>query len=229
MSRRDFSLLKRDGGIIGAVWTAERSGWMRTRITLAPTAQRAGRLPLAPAGAWRLSLDEGAGLNAWILRDDATLASRALPPRRQSFFDDPAYRPMHGRVDPVTDDEGPSPAVVRRRGTASLLATGVVSSPTAGIEAVGAQWSRDGTVWLPAVYSGRYRDPSSGVAAFPEPTMKPVDRSRPMDGWAAAHEHGGRARGAAGNRRFAVSGTSVAAALRARDLANEPPVDEGAL
>lgn len=230
MSGAGFSLLVRDGRTIGAIWTAERSGWMRTRITLGPTVHRDARLTPAPAGAWRLTLIEGAGLEAWILRDDVTLSSRAIPARRQSFFEDPDYRRVDDAVDPVSDDPAAPVSVIRRRGTASLLATAAFVGEGVGIEAVGATWSRDRGAdpaeWAHAVYSGRYRPEHPVGPSLPEPTLMAVDAPRPTDGWMPDTETASGLRATGGNRRFAVSGTSVAAALRARDFANETAVGD---
>ena len=216
MSSEQMAVLMYDGAVIGAVWTSARGAWLRTRLSLAPTARRGSPLPVVPAGRWRLTLEKGAAADAWILRDDATIASRAVAPQRQSWFEDAAYPRTDAAPDPITDDPAGTDAVVRRAGTASVLATGAFELLSgAGIFAVGAEWSRDQQSWTHGVYSGRYGPATTAPGAPSPPAMEQTDTPRPIDGFNPGREGGGQLRASGGPRRFAVAGTSVAAAIRA--------------
>jgi hypothetical protein len=222
--------LKQDGRTIGAIRTEPKGNWMRTRISLGPTARRDEKLPTAQAGVWRLTMVQGDALNAWILRDDVTMASRALPPFRQSFFEDDAYARVDSAPNPVTDDDAVAATAIRRQGTVSLLATAAgLDDHGVGIEAVGAEWSRDGqsSSWSHGVHSGRYLPTNAGHGTWPAPLMEWVDRPRPLDGIHPMSETGGRPKATGGLRRFAVSGTSVAAAIRARKVAKNRVDSDG--
>jgi hypothetical protein len=192
------------GRPIGAVWArALGNSQIKLRISLGATSHAAAPMPVSAPGEWQLSLTAGnkplSNVALWILRKDDLGVTRRLPPARQSHFRDPAYRHRDalGRF-PIDDASSPHSAV-RRKGSASLLAAGGVPK----IVPVGAEqqtWAIK-TSRTPAWYSGQL----SGQA---KPEYRLVDLGGP-----------GRGTEAVGNgspQRFRVSGSSVAAALRAR-------------
>ena len=81
-------------------------------LQIAPTTDPDGELALAPAGLWRVKIDNPAGcgpvrgIHAWIQRDD-TAPGHALR-GRQSYFDDPAYVCHDDRW--AVDRQRPAPA-----------------------------------------------------------------------------------------------------------------------
>ncbi|SFJ04133.1 hypothetical protein [Jannaschia pohangensis] len=213
----ELHLLTTDGQVIGASWTRDLgNGWYGTRISLAPTTPAEGFAATADAGPWKIELASRDEVQAWILRDDTVVGTRRIPPRRQSVFEDPAYRAEDAPGHPGTDDSGHPDSKIRRLGTASILATG----RSERLIAVGSHWSPR---WpadpddrsRPSPYSGRHLpdDPERG------PAIEIVDSPRPFEGQLVV---------ANGTRRlFRVSGTSVAAALHAGRLARKSPVRNG--
>jgi Subtilase family len=100
------------------------------RLSLAPTGSPAGGIPLAPAGLWRIKVDNALGMNevgkihAWIQRDDTAPGYRQRG--RQSYFDDPQYARYDDGGRPIEDDSDlrTSNSYVKREGTLNAIATG---------------------------------------------------------------------------------------------------------
>ena len=185
----------------------------RVHIVLAPTADPAGRLALAPAGLWRIELRHVLGsapvqhIEAWIQRDDT---APGYPRRgRQSYFDDPRYARFDDGGRCIDDDAHPQTqaSIVKREGTLNAIATG--RQPVV----VGGFRRSDGTV---AAYSAS--GPLVGAGRGP-PNAQGPEALLPSEASAA---HAGLL--AAGTRSasvVALRGTSAATPLAARWLAEE--------
>ena len=199
-----LALLFGGRGPIGAILTEPLSdGRGRTRVALAPTAGRDTAIPRAPFGRWRLRLDAGGAAQAWVLRDDAGFDDDRAAPYRRSWFEDRAYRPRDAIGMPGLDDALHPASAVRREGSASLLAL----SAEPAVEPVAASWDGPAASPVGASYSGLFA-PGHGRA----PTPVVVEAPGPFRGLAAL--------GNGSARVFRVSGTSVAAALRAGALSH---------
>ena len=178
----------------------DSGGGARLRLVLAPTGWGGPHAVPAPPGDWGLGVAATDSVRAWILRDDRDRALDGPLPRRMSRFADIRYHDSDATGGaPLGDDPG-SPVV--RSGTMSLLAT------AAGVMAVQANEADLGGAARQAAYSGRRSDGSlpSEVAL--------VDQGRTGRGVLAAAN--------GGDRRMRVSGTSAAAALRARTALGLP-------
>ena len=197
------------GSVIGRVanYGPGRGTNNRGRITihLAPTASDDGAVAVAPPGRWRVVLkNKGANsvrpIDAWIQRDDNPYG---YPRRgRQSRFDDPKYRrfSVHGREIERDADDDPA-AYVKRGGTISAIATG---SKTI---VIGGYRRRDGH---PANYSAG--GPLLPAGRNPD-AMAVSDDSVACRGVMAA--------GSRSSSTVAMYGTSVAAPIVARFIAEE--------
>jgi hypothetical protein len=177
-------------------------GRRRAVLTLAPTDVDAldTPAPAAPSGLWQVTasatLAPGARIDAWLRREELPFGypARGGP----SYLDDPA----NGRFTPAGDwaeDDAPA-SVVRRYGSLSGGATG------AGALVIGAHREGDRRA---ALYSGAAR---SDMAARPHATA-PADASRALPGALASGNRSGA--------RLSLSGTSAAAPMIARLLAEE--------
>ena len=208
------SVLRMSGGVVGALWTekvahATQSHW-RSRLSLMPTAGRIGFR--APFGLWTVTLPEATmETEAWILRDETGFELDPARPMRSSWLEDPNYRKTNALGLPQMSDEGLNgDPMVLRSGTASVLALG--SLP--GVVTVGAQWRDPATDAL-------HIAPYSGAAALDTGP----DKWSPLDTHAAPSNipngpFGQRAvLGNGSDQRFRVSGTSLAAALVAGEMA----------
>ena len=178
---------------------------------LAPTGAPDGGLPVAPAGVWRIGIDNPGvtpvdDIEAWIQRDDSApgYARRG----RQSYFDDPAY----GRYDDggreIEDDADPRTiaSYVKRAGTLNAIATGrepVVIGGFRRSDSVPAKYSASGPVVHPP---GRGSPNDDGPDA-----MAPSEDAPSHRGVLAAGTRSGSC--------AAMNGTSVAAPRVARLLA----------
>jgi hypothetical protein len=193
--------------VVGAAWNraAETAdGWSRIRLTLGPTAAAEPKADVAQSGGWSIRLRAPGSpvkdLNAWILRDDWPGRGARAQNHLQSRFVDPAYVAA-GPFGIAPPDDSAGKSLIRRAGTASVLTTAkaeriVCVGATARIHA--------GGPLQPAAYSGQ---PYDGA-----PTdYELVDDPAPSAGTPAL--------GNGGPGLFAVSGTSVAAALRAGSIA----------
>lgn len=103
-------------------------------IALEPSSSYKPQTSLVPHGWWQIEVrTTGAALaqpvQAWIDRDDFNLGTMVRG--RQSHFIDPAYDPLR-YLKAATDDTDGSPAVVRRRGTLTGIATGTGAMVAAG-------------------------------------------------------------------------------------------------
>ena len=182
-------------------------------IILAPTADDAGLLPLAPAGLWCIDLSRRSedpavhGIHAWIQRDDTAPGY----PRagRPSYFDDPQYARFDGGGRPIDDDTHPdtSASYVKREGTLNAIATGrqpiVVGGFRRSDDGVAA-YSASG----PLVGAGRHAPSPHGPDA-----LLPSEDAPALPGLLAA---GLRSASVA-----VLQGTSAAAPLAARWLADK--------
>jgi hypothetical protein len=206
-----FFALEMDGSVIGGLHhvsdlsagVAAENGILR--LCLAGTAwQQPGQRP-PPCGDWTVAIRAECDADLWVLRDDVNQDAASARPNQPSFFVDTLYRERNltgafGLDD--TDTGG-----LRRSGTVSILTTAVDPD----VFAVRAD-ERIGT--LPpqtAFYSGR------PFAALPASAAAQWRDEIVDDGWE------GRGAYAVGNgteRVFGVSGTSAAAAMAARRLAD---------
>ncbi|WP_420391660.1 S8 family serine peptidase [Acuticoccus sp.] len=176
----------------------------RVTLALAPTEPDATSRAPAPSGPWRVEvsaeLPAGACIEAWIQRDDAPLGH--APHGRPSTFRDGAYASTDGRgflVD--VDPDAPPAGVVRRAGSLSGTATA-----TAACAVVVGGYVHGPCAARMAPYSAtagpHHRAPDVAAVA---------DRSILRPGTLAAGSRSGS--------RVALAGTSVAAPLVARWLA----------
>lgn len=199
------TLLDKDGGVVGAVISLESGPDSPDRsmflVAIAPTrpADRAGaRKPFAPHGLWSVKVDNKGlatiDVDAWIERDNPVFNESG--PRRQSFFEDRAC----------------SPRVVDGQHTLGNLA----GSGQAIV--VGGRYRR-GRIFGgcdPATMSSVARYSSRGpgrAGSVPGPDLvAPSDDSPVLHGLSAAANRSGT--------RFRLDGTSVAAPLVTRRVAN---------
>ncbi|HGG06853.1 MAG TPA: hypothetical protein ENK28_15445 [Aliiroseovarius sp.] len=189
-----------DDNLIGNVELKRNAGgWWRFRLTLAPTALGTGYLNAAPYGQWQVEVVGKNGpvtdIHAWILRDDHPDLKDPAGPQRQSWFFDPAYKEKGLDGAWILDDMN-STSRIKRAGTASVLST----APASGIHVVQALHST-GQGFIRSWYS-----------ALPMPGNMVTDQEVVDRGWPA---NGTSVLGNGTARQFQVSGTSVAAALRA--------------
>jgi hypothetical protein len=177
-------------------------GRRRAVLTLAPTDTDAldTPAPAAPSGLWTVevaaTLAPGARIDAWLRREELPFGYRARG--GPSYFDDPANARFTDAGDWAEDDVPAS--VVRRYGSLSGGATG------AGALVIGAHRNGDRRA---AHYSGASRP---GMAARPCATT-PADASRALPGALASGNRSGS--------RLSLSGTSAAAPMITRLLAEE--------
>ena len=197
-----LSLIQRGQAVIGAIHRQpDTSGRVRLRLTLGPTGRADPGDAIAPFGDWRIGLAGDGTADLFILRDDRDPVTDRGRPHRGAVFDAPGYVATDPDGAPVMPDRVAS--VVRRAGTASILTTipGVV--PVGAAERLGSGAPR--TAW----YCGAPTDGADWAVT------ELVDDGWPSRGVDCA------ANGSA--QRHRMSGTSAAAALRARRLLNLPP------
>ena len=195
--------------------------WHRNmiRLFLRPTVSNDGSTPVAPSGAWDITI-RNAGVPVqilcWIQRDDSPYG---YPLRgRQSRFEDPQYL----RVDPIdgreVERELMPGSYTKRFGTINRLATGSRTIVLGGFrrsDRTAAKYSAAGPVEVPVNVT--------------RPCRVGPDASAPSD-----DSHAARGQLAAGSRSggaVAMAGTSVAAPRIARWIADQMerrlPCDRG--
>jgi hypothetical protein len=174
-------------------------------MALEPSISYQAQTALVPHGLWQIEIrNTGAALaqpvQAWIDRDDFNLGT--LVRGRQSYFVDPAYDPLR-YLKAATDDTPGSPAVVRRRGTLTGIATGTGAQVAAGYRFSDKKHVRYSS-------AGPTRGPSVGPDC-----AAATDQSRSLPGLLAA--------GTRGASVIRLVGTSTAAPQLARWLADGKP------
>lgn len=182
-------------------------------IILAPTADPAGKLALAPAGLWTIELHHTRGsvqvrdIHAWIQRDDTAPGY----PRsgRQSYFDDARYARFDDGGRAIEKDDHPltQDSTVKRQGTLNAIATGQEPVVVGGFrrsDGAVAAYSASG----PLVGAGRGLPNASGPDA-----LLPSEEAPAIVGLLAA--------GTRSASVVALQGTSAAAPLATRWLASE--------
>lgn len=193
-------------GIIYAPHTSRGNIGTMVLIALAPTSSFRPQTTLVPHGLWQIEM-RNTGTTAlakpvqvWIDRDDFNLGT--LVRGRQSHFVDPSYDPLR-YLKAATDDTPGSPALVRRRGTLTGIATG-----TGALVAAGYRHSDKKHV--------RYSSagPTRGPAAGPD-CAAVTDQSRSLPGLLAA--------GTRGASVVRLIGTSTAAPQLARWITDRRP------
>ncbi len=184
------------------------------RLSTIPTTSIVPGAPLAPAGTWRIRLDNvaltGQTVHAWVQRDDSLYG---FPLRgRQSYFNDLAYvRFDNAGRDNEIDDPG---IRIRRESTLNSIATG----PSWIFPATGPYLLVAGGLLrrevLPAKYSAAGASPASGgpPPRWPNAVVASED-SRVLHGVLAAGSHSGSV--------VLLGGTSVAAPQMARFIADD--------
>jgi hypothetical protein len=185
------------------------------RLTLAPTAWPDGGKPLAPAGLWRIKVDNAAGdaevrdIHAWIQRDDAAPGYKQRG--RQSYFDDPLYAKYDDGGRLIEKDSHPMTlnSYVKRCGTINAIATGRGPIVVGGIRR---------SDWAPAPYSAAgpvtNHPPGRGAPNPKGPDVMTVCEESPS-------HHGLVAAGTRSGSAGAMHGTSVAAPRIACWIAEE--------
>lgn len=178
---------------------------------LAPTSAPDGGLPVAPAGVWRIGIDNPGvtqvdDIEAWIQRDDSApgYARRG----RQSYFDDPDYGRYNdgGREIEVDADPRTIASYVKREGTLNAMATGTEPIVIGGFrrsDRVAASYSASGRKLHPP-------GPASSSDIAPQ-AMTPSEDAPSHRGVLAA--------GTRSSSCSPMNGTSVAAPRAARLLA----------
>lgn len=183
------------------------------KISMAPTAWPDGALTLAPAGVWRVAIQNaGQGrlkdIHAWIQRDDTPYG---YPRRgRQSYFDDPLYARFDNGGRTIDSDNHPLTAnsPVKRRGTFNAIATGSKSIVVAGMRR---------SDWSPAGYCSSgpvVRPPGRGAPIADGPEVMTVADDSPS-------HHGLLGAGSRSGSCIPLYGTSVAAPQIARRVAGD--------
>jgi hypothetical protein len=182
------------------------------KLSLAPTADPDGALPLAPAGVWKVEV-RNAGkaqvtdIHAWIQRDDTPFG---YPRRgRQSYFDDRLYFVFDdgGRYIESDGHALTSRSDVHRRGTLNAIATGSEPFVVAGLRR---------SDWKPARYSasGPAVKPARGGPHPDGPDIMTISEDSPS-------HHGLLAAGSRSGSCVVMYGTSVAAPQIARSLVED--------
>jgi hypothetical protein len=185
------------------------------RLSLAPTGWPDGGMNLAPAGLYRLRIEntgkaEVKDIHAWIQRDDTPLGYRRRG--RQSYFDDPKYQRFDnaGRLiesDPVAPP-GVEDSYVKRDGTLNAIATGKHPIVVGGLRR---------SDWKPAAYTGSgpvVLPPGRGSPCNEGPDVLTISDDTPS-------HSGVLAAGARSGSAVPLQGTSVAAPQIASWVAEE--------
>lgn len=184
-------------------------------IAVHPTARQRTDLATAPAGVWKIALNNvklsgNQVVDAWIERDDTAYGYRRRG--RQSYFEDPNYAVYNDHGFLNLDDNNTSP--IKRTGMLNALATGEFALVVGA-----ASGSADGKQFRPADYTAKSheifeqheRRKTHGTTTRPD-VLCVSDDSRIHRGTLAARALSGT--------RVALSGTSVAAPQAARLLAD---------
>lgn len=182
------------------------------RLSLGPTGAPDGSVSLAPAGLWRITIDNANGstqlrhIEAWIQRDDAAPGYGRRG--RQSYFDDPAYQRYNSRGRPIEYDRPAS--YVKRKGSLNAIATGKKTIVIGGFRRSDyepAPYTAAGPLKYPG-YSGRDAPNPDGPEA-----LLPSEDAPSLRGVLGA--------GTRSNSCTAMTGTSVSAPYAARFLLEE--------
>ena len=209
-----------DDVAIGAVWSEriDRTRY-RTRVSLVPTATRRIGAPVAPFGYWSIASEQD-DVALWILRDDTGFEADPFQPKRPSWFDDVHYIERDAAGEPARTDDpiipGAPQSVVRREGSASVLA----SSRHEAITVVTAL-EED---LRPAFYASLFPEGREADFALrlsdqnPDLVHSDANPIGPFLGRAVL--------GNATPDRFRGLGTSMAAALKAGELAHSAAEDQ---
>ncbi len=212
-----ISRLVHNGQDVGAVWvTGLASRRVRTRLTLTPTAAKAATPARAQAGAWTIRA-KGSGADLWILRDETGFEVDLSKPSRASWFEDTNYRPTDALGRPGLEDQLGADnlpvSVIRRKGTASILATARharIFTATAVVKGHGE-----------AAYASQ---PMAGRSVDVQSDLRDTSgRAMPSDALPRYAEDGRAVLGNGSGRRFKAAGTSLAAALEAGRRAHPSP------
>ena len=211
------TLLDGNGGVVGAVISQESgpdsAGRSMFLVAIAPTRPADRRKPRAPHGVWSVRVTNKSavpvGVDAWIERDNPVVNESG--PRRQSYF-----------VDRLC-----SPRVVDGQGTLGNLAGSGEAIVVGGRYRRGRIFGGCDPAAMSAV--ARYSSRGPGRAgAVPGPDLvAPSDDSPVQHGLLAAANRSGA--------KFRLDGTSVAAPLVARRIANllgssaNPPANRAAI
>lgn len=182
------------------------------RLSLGPTGAPDGSVPLAPAGLWRITIDNANGstrlrlIDAWIQRDDA--APGYLRRGRQSYFDDPAYQRYDSLGRPMEYDRPAS--YVKRKGSLNAIATGTKTIVIGGFRRSDNK---------PAPYTAAGPLKYSGYTGRGAPNPNGPEALFPSED--APSLRGVLGAGTRSNSCTAMSGTSVSAPFAARFLVEE--------
>jgi hypothetical protein len=193
-------------GIVYAPHTSRGLHGTMVLVALAPSTTFKPARTIAPHGLWRIEIRNTAStatakpIHAWIDRDDFNLGT--LVRGRQSHFVDPFYDPLR-YLKAATDDTPGSPALVRRRGTLTGIASGSGALVAAGYRHSDGKHVR---------YSSA--GPTRGPAVGPD-CAAVTDESRSLPGILAA--------GTRGASVVRLVGTSTAAPQLARWVADGKP------
>jgi hypothetical protein len=199
-------------GLVSFYPAAAGSSQRLIRLSLAPTHWPDGALTLAPAGLWRISVQNvGNGcvndIHAWIQRDDTPVGYSRRG--RQSYFDDPQYAVFDDGGRPIESDTHALTAMsyVERRATLNAIATGTRTVVIAGMRR---------SDWTPAAYSasGPPVSPARGGPNPNGPDAMTVSDDSPS-------HHGLLAAGSRSGSCLALYGTSVAAPQITRWIADD--------
>ncbi|MEO0498172.1 MAG: hypothetical protein AAF141_12525 [Pseudomonadota bacterium] len=194
-------------------------------IALAPTiflaTAAAPHRATCPSGLWKIKivatgLKKGERLESWVQRDDVALAQHTGA--RPAYFDDDAYEAtrLQPNGEPRLDDPALNSSVVQRQGSINGMATRPeAANQTAAIEDAievvgGLVGNPFGVADGPAFYSGIGFTGGKPKITHPD-SHRPSDRSRVLRGVMAS--------GFLSGSHVALSGTSVAAPQRAREIA----------
>ena len=183
------------------------------RLSLAPTCSPDDDKPIAPAGLWRIRIDNALAaplceVHAWVQRGDSAPGYKRSG--RQSYFDDPAYRRYDDGGREIEDDADPltSASYVKRECTLNAIATGKEPIVIGGFRRSDnkpAPYSAAGPLQYPG-YSGRGAPNPDGPEA-----MFPSEDAPSLRGVLGA--------GTRSNSCIAMHGTSVSAPQAARFVA----------
>ena len=204
--------MKLDGESVGSVWTEAISGnRLRTRISLASTGTIQTGAPIAPFGRWRITTSSS-NVKLWVLRDETGFEADPSQPSRASWLEDKHYRKKDDKGEPNRVDEGhfttTALSSVSRVGSASVLAASAQGNPN--IVVVTALEDDDRPAFYAGVLPGAAADFETKLSDPDiDPDMNPIG---PFIGRAVL--------GNAGKNRFRGLGTSMAAAIKAGELAN---------
>ncbi|WP_315781104.1 MULTISPECIES: hypothetical protein [unclassified Bradyrhizobium] len=191
---------------VGQMSVDERNGRWRVLIVTAPSEPHPGKLPAARAGLWQITISREPRaarlewpIHCWIQRDTDPISVRSGA--RQSYFDDPGNIQFDERG-ALMERDTPT-ALVRRFGSLNGLATSEIALAVAGFRRSSAAEEKG---MVPSRYS------CAGTQDLGRVSCSSLsDRTAALPGTVAA--------GVRSGSRSILQGTSVAAPLVARRLA----------